>query len=51
VRNSADLHEHFGEPVTGFCCGIAVGAIVVAVALAVGAHVLLELADGRLAAW
>lgn len=35
----------------GFCCGIAVGAVVVAAALVVGAHVLIELADGRLAAW
>jgi hypothetical protein len=35
----------------GFCFGIAVGAVVVAVALAVGGHVLIELADGRLAAW
>jgi hypothetical protein len=35
----------------GFCFGIAVGALVVAVALAVGAHIAIELADGRLAAW
>jgi hypothetical protein len=35
----------------GFCCGVAVGAVAVAAVIAVGGHVLLELADGRLAAW
>jgi hypothetical protein len=35
----------------GFCCGIAVGVVLLAAVIAVGGHVLLELADGRLAAF
>jgi hypothetical protein len=35
----------------GFCCGIAVGVALLAAVIAVGGHVLLELADGRLAAF
>jgi len=34
-----------------FCCGIAVGAVLLAVTITIGGHVILELADGRLAVW
>ena len=36
---------------TTFCLGVAVGAVLLAAAITIGGHVILELADGRLAAW
>jgi hypothetical protein len=34
---------------TPFCFGIACGAVLIAAVVVVGAHVVMELADGRLA--
>ncbi len=36
---------------TPFCLGAAFGAVLIAVVVAVGGHIMLELADGRLAEW
>jgi hypothetical protein len=34
--------------VTGFCFGVAVGAVLLAATIAIGGHLLIEVADGRL---